>query len=200
MVREHRRATAHGAFISGLAAALIVLAASAGSAQDVPPREGQWIGVGLGGGIDRIMCDICRSTPRPGVSGYLRFGGTVSPSLLLGGEFNAWTRSDEGARQIIGALQAVAYWYPDPDGRFYLKGGVGAVGFRSEAEGDALRSLDPGIQAGTGIEYPIGAGLSMTPFVNFILAPFSTLTFNGDVASSGATVSMLQAGVGLTWH
>ncbi len=169
-------------------------------AQDVSTRGGQWIGVGFGGGFDQVACDVCAGDPKPGMAGYVRFGGTFGSRLLLGAEFDLWTRKDEGVRQYLGSLALVALLYGDASSRLYFKGGFGAVGFRAEEEGDALSSLTYGAQVGLGYDVPIGRGLSITPFVNLVLAPFADIDFNGDRAAGGATLGLLHGGVGLTWH
>lgn len=207
MCAFHRRATdrpgpaARGRIRRAWIAFLVVCATPA-MAQDPAEtniREGQWIGFGVGAGLDQISCDICTTTPKPGISGYFRFGGTLSERLLLGGEFTGWTRTDDGVRQMLGGLQAVAYWYTNPEGSFYLKGGFGAVGFRSEAEGDALTSLNLGGQFGLGYERRVASSISLVPFANLLVAPFSSLSFNGEEATR-ASVLLIQAGLGVTWH
>jgi hypothetical protein len=158
------------------------------------------LGVGFGGGFDQVSCDICAGDPKPGLAGYVRFGGTLSPRLLIGAEFDGWTRGDEGIRQYLGSLGAVVLWYTRPDGSLYLKGGLGAVGYRAEEDGDALTALTFGGQAGIGYELRIADNLSLAPFANLVLAPFAGLKFNGDPATDGAMLAMLQGGLGLTWH
>ncbi len=170
------------------------------TARHASARGGQWIGVGLGAGFDQVACDVCAGDPKPGMAGYVRFGGTFGSRLLLGAEFDLWTRKDEEVRQYLGSLALVALLYGDASSRLYFKGGFGAVGFRAEEEGDALSSLTYGVQVGLGYDFPIGRGLSITPFANLVLAPFADIDFNGDPASSGATLGLLHGGVGLTWH
>ncbi len=181
-------------------AAFALAAPESGEGQTTPARDGQWLGVGFGGGLDQVSCDICAGTPKPGYAGYVRFGGTLSSRLLIGGELNGWTRSDQAIRQYLGSLSAVVLWYTRPEGSFYLKGGLGAVGYRAEEDGDALTALTLGGQVGVGYEHRIGDNLSLTPFANLVLAPFAGLSFNGDPATDGATLGLLQGGLGLTWH
>ena len=181
--------------------ALGALAPAQAAAQSAAPvRDGQWLGVGLGGGLDQVACGVCAGEPKPGIVGHVRFGGTLSRKLLLGGEFDLWTRRDEGTRQFLASLGAVALFYADRDGRFHLKAGAGAVGFRAAEDGDELTALTFGITGGLGYDYPITETLSLTPFASLTLAPFADLKFNGDLAVGDATLGLLQAGLGLTWH
>lgn len=176
------------------------LAIGAGEAAGQSAREGQWLGVGLGGGVDQVACSVCAGDARPGIAGHLRFGGTLSSRLLVGGEFALWTRSDDGVRQFLAALSAVGLLYGGPDARFHLEFGAGAVGFRASEEGDELTALSVGVTGGVGYDVPLSPTLSLTPFASLTLAPFADLHFNGDLSVGGATLGLLQAGVGLTWH
>lgn len=184
----------------GLAVAAMLVALSAASIEAQVQREGQWLAVGLGGGVDQISCGVCQGDPKTGITGFVRFGGTISDRLLLGAEFDGWTRSDESIRQYMGALNAIAVLYAGPEARFHVKGGVGAMGFRASEEGDALTALTFGVTAGAGYDFPIRENLSLTPFASLTLAPFANLKFNGELAQDGATLGLLQAGLGLTWH
>ena len=178
--------------------ALIALSAAATAGQT--QRDGQWLAVGLGAGVDQVSCGVCQGNPNPGVTGFVRFGGTVSDRLLLGAEFDAWTRSDESIRQYMGALSAIAILYAGPEARFHVRGGLGAMGFRASEEGDALTALTFGITGGVGYDFPIRETLSLTPFASLALAPFASLKFNGELAEDGVTLGLLQGGLALTWH
>lgn len=163
-------------------------------------REGQWLSVGLGGGFDQVTCEVCQGSPESGPAGFVRFGGTISQRLQIGAEFDGWTRGDEGIRQYMGSLQAVAVLYADPVARFHFKLGAGAVGFRASEEGEALTALTIGASGGIGYDLPITETVSLVPFANLVLAPYSTLRFNGDEAVGGATLALLHGGLSITWH
>ena len=182
-------------------AATVVLALSSPAEAQVQ-REGQWLAVGLGPGLDQVSCSICRGTPKPGIAGFVRFGGTISDRLLLGAEFNGWTRSDgeDPIRQYMGALSAVAIAYAGPEARLNLKAGVGAVGFRASEDGDELTALTIGLTGGIGYDFPIRENLSLSPFASLTLAPFASLKFNGELAEDGVTLGLLTGGLSLTWH
>lgn len=202
--RDDRAGRSRGAGI-GMAMALglaLGTVAPAGVAAQVgtPVRDGQWLGVGLGGGLDQVACGVCAGEPKPGIAGHVRFGGTLSRTFLLGGEFDLWTRGDEGIRQFLASLGIVGLFYAGPDSRFHLKAGAGAVGFRAAEDGDELTALTFGVTGGLGYDYPITETLSLTPFASLTLAPFADLKFNGDLAVGDATLGLLQAGLGLTWH
>lgn len=183
------------------AALAILLAAPAGaSAQDASSgRGGQWFAIGVGGGFDEVACGVCSLEPRSGVGGHLRFGGTVRTGLRVGAEVTGWTRSEESVRQSMGAATAIALIHPNR-GPFYLKGGLGVMGFRAEDDGAALTALSFGLQAGVGYDLFLSDVISITPFVDLTVAPRANLNFNGDLAERGVTLALLNAGIGLTWH
>jgi hypothetical protein len=183
-----------------LVAAALLAAAMPAHGQEPRTRSGQWISVGLGVGFDRVGCGICSGTPRIGVTGYAAFGGTLSDRFSLAGALSGWTRSDEEVRQLVGSLLAVLHWYPEPEGPWHFTGGVGAVGYRAEEDGDALTSLSPGLRVGAVFERWVSAGVTLSPFATLTVAPTAKLHFNGEVAASGANVALLQAGLGVTWH
>ena len=79
------------------------LAVTTAWAQHPQTREGFWIGFGFGYGTAGLTCDDCGSTTREGsASGYVKLGGTLNKSVLLGGEVDAWTKSESGATVTLG--------------------------------------------------------------------------------------------------
>ena len=79
-------------FMTVLLAATLAFAPSA-AAQNVPLREGFWIGLGLGAGSLGFGGDVSGVDRETGLSGYLKLGATVSQHFLLGAETNGWTRA-----------------------------------------------------------------------------------------------------------
>ena len=129
--------------LSALALLLIAAFNAPAAAQGNPQtREGFWISFGVGFGS--LGCDDCDER-QGGTNGYLRMGGTLSQKLLIGGEVNAWTKSEDGASLTVSNFGPVLYFYPSPAGGFFLKGGLGlsmgAFGFTSKpVERDAVVS------------------------------------------------------------
>ncbi len=185
-----------------LGALLLLLSVpSLGEAQFLPnTRQGLWAGLGLGRGAGRIGCAICRGDRETDLSGYVRFGATVSPQFLLGGEVDHWRRSSEDLSERITSYQAVAYWYPGLRGAFYVKGGLGVVTYRAEDEADLLRADALGGQVGVGYELRVARSFSFTPYVNLIGSSKGDLKLNAAPITDDANVSLFQFGVGLTWH
>lgn len=181
--------------------AAIALAGSPLGAQEAGRRQGFWWGLGVSYGWVHASCDICASDRDWAISATGGLGGTVSRNLLLGAELNGWTRSEEAVDEYLGAVSAVAYWFPNRGGPLYLKGGLGYVAYRIDDEESALTSSGFGPQVGAGYEVPVSRHASLFPYLNLIITiPRGNLTFNGDRQAGRASVSLFQFGLGLTWH
>ncbi len=187
--------------IALLLSALLVLWSRPLSAQVSDPREGLWWGLGLDYGWVNVSCDICDGSRGAGLSATARLGGTISQSLLLGGEVNGWTNSEEGVDEYLGSFSAVALWYLTPDGSFYLKGGFGYMSYRIDDEENALTSSGFGPQVGAGYEFRVSRSFSIQPYMNAIITlPTGNLDFNGDREASEVSLGLFQVGLGVTWH
>jgi hypothetical protein len=146
------------------------------------------MGIGLGWGS--MGCSDCAGEREPGVSGYLKLGGTVNPRLLLGFELNAWTRERNNTTRSQGNASVVAFFYPQARRGFFLKGGVGVS---TLDRGISEPGYDPqtgiGFLAGAGYDVRVGNNVSLTPYANVVYGKFD----------EGST-NVFQAGLGLSWH
>src|SRR6266566_3612645 len=168
---------------SAMVMALLVLGVSVASAQHPQTRKGFWIGFGFGYGS--YSCTDCGSTGS--VSGYLKMGGTVGPHLLLGGETNGWTKSENGATIDAGNASFTAYYYPQPASGLLLRGGVGFSTTRVSSGGLSGSNTGVGATAGVGYDVRVGGNTSLTPVLNFVWGH----------PSSGFNQSILQFAVGV---
>jgi len=165
---------------------LLALGASVASAQHPQIRKGFWIGFGFGYGS--YTCTGCGSTG--GVSGYLKMGGTVSPHLLLGGETNGWSKSQNGATLTTGNASFAAYYYPQPAGGFFLRGGVGFSTISGSSGGSSASQTGLGATAGLGYDARVGVKTSITPVFNYVWGHPDT----------GFNHSIIQFALGVTFH
>lgn len=157
--------------------ALTLLWASPLLAQGYPQRrEGFTAAFGLGMGSAGVTCDGCESDRETAPSVFLRLGGAYSPSLILGGEINAWTKSEDDAdlggeaRVTMATINFVAQWYPAPARGFFVTGGLGLGTIRTEVDLEALpgtfssRTTGLGYQVGTGWDFRVAPNISLTPY------------------------------------
>jgi len=160
-----------------------------GAAQERPQvREGFFIGFGLGWGS--LGCSDCGGEREGGFSGYLKLGGTVNDQLLLGFETNGWTKEENGVTLSQGNLSGTAYYYPQPEKGFFLKGGLGLSTLDLSISGFGEGSETGfGLIGGLGWDARVGSNFSLTPYANFVYGSFD-----------GGSTNVVQAGLGLTWH
>jgi hypothetical protein len=185
---------------------LLVLATTSLSAQKSEenrnPRQGFWIGFGLGEGSTGADCSSCDNSRTTGLSGYLRMGGTLSQSVLIGGETNGWTHSKNSVDEAMGFASAVLIWYPSRTGAFYLKFGLGVMRYTADDGVDKLEANAAAGSLGLGYEFRASRNMSVNVFLNSLASAPASFKFDGVSAPSGEDIklNLVQFGVGLTWH
>ena len=185
-----------------------LMAAAAQINIPAPERKGFWIGGGLGYGAAKLSCGVCTTEGSRigGLSGYLRLGATITPSFLIGAEFDLWGGSmtpedsdSSGVGRFLGSAFATAYWYPSKRLGLYLKGGAGYLSYRIDGDKITLGTFAGTI--GAGFEIPVGGGFSILPFVNYLDSANGDVKLDGTtIVANDASVSMWQIGVGTTWN
>ncbi len=176
---------------------LVLLASAAGPVQaqrDRPPRglrearsqgpnarDGFWLAIGLGAGAESFRADdgLGWSDDKGGAVGYLKLGGTVSRSLLLGAEAQVWTARyygrtySEDYDRTLGSLMAIAQVYPSPTGAVWLKGGVGFARDELDLFGPPTQPTVTGrdglaFDLGLGYDFRVGRSVSLTPSLDLV--------------------------------
>ena len=186
-----------------LVAVLSLILSSTSSAQGATrpqTREGFGISFGFGSGSAGSECDFCTSERTSALSGYLRLGGHVNPSLFIGFESNGWNNSESGYDQSLGFYSAVAQWYPNVDQGFYLKGGLGLASYTETDGVDEVSASGLGLSLGTGYDFRVGKNFSLTPFANFHVSSKGELDFNDEATGLKVSANLIQFGLGFTWH
>lgn len=183
--------------------ALTLGVARQAAAQHPQTREGFWIGFGFGYGTASLTNDTIRAvgggSRESGATGFLKLGGTLSKSVLLGGEVNAWVKSDSGVTAELGNVSAAVYFYPAPANGFFLKGGVGFASTRFHNSGTATAS-GFGFLAGVGYDVRVGRNISLTPVANFYFGSDGDLKENGTTLDTGYRHNVFDFGLGITFH
>jgi len=161
-------------------------------------RKGFFFGVGLGGGGGKLYAEGESSDRLTGLSGHLRAGAALSPTVLLGGESNGWYRSESGLDETIGGLMVTAYVYPARN--FFVKVGSGLMTYRADDGIDDLTTVNLGSQVGIGYDIRLGRKTALTLVANYLFG------FNGDVEFSGldtgvrARPDLLQIGAAFSLY
>jgi hypothetical protein len=181
---------------------LSLTVAIAAQSQRPNTRTGFWIGFGFGDGSVGSDCTSCGNDRTSGFSGHLRLGGTLSRSVLLGGETNGWFHSSGGVDENLGFATFVAMFYPSARGAFYIKVGVGGMTYTADDGFDRITATAPAGSVGVGYEFRMGSNVSLAPFLNVLGTSAASFKINGLTATSDEeiTVNMVQFGLGIVWH
>ena len=171
-------------------------------AQESNTRRGFWWGLGISYGWAHVSCDICMADRKGNVSATVNLGGTISQSFLLGGELNGWMRGgEENVNEHMAAASGVAYWFPRASGSLHFKGGIAYMTYRISDDEEALTSSGFGPQIGVGYHIDITRHASLQPYLNAIVTfPTSDLDIDGNRQAADVSLSLVQFGLGLTWH
>jgi hypothetical protein len=177
-----------------LALAVLSLVVAPARAQRDAKHQGLWIGFGIGGGSN--MSDEAQGV-RAGGAAYFRLGGTLSQSVLLGGEVSAWARSIEGSTVSRANMNGIVMLYPMRKGLF-VKAGAGFATWMSSSTsgGTTISHTDGGFGASAGLGYDlqIGGNLFLSPGVDFAYQRVESQLF------SNTNGYLLLFTLGLTWH
>jgi len=176
--------------ILGIAVLSVAARPSGADAQNPQTRQGFFIGLGIGAGSFGVEGGDERDT---GVAGHVTLGGTLTPQLLLGGEFTGWTKEEDGARVSHTNATAIVQFYPIVEGGLFLRAGIGSSTLSiSGTSGNVTVSIDDtalGATAGLGYDIRVGSNFSITPYGLFVWGNFE-----------GGSANHFQGGLGVTWH
>ena len=178
-----------GALLALVAGAPAAVAADPGGAAREVHREGFLIGFSLGAGdLGPDPCDDCGL----GVGGDFHIGAMASRKVAVMLEGSFVTR-DEVTHGLFGV--AAQFW-PDPAGRFWLKGGIGV----GSLDHDNSFSGDPFDDHGNNHVYPTvfgGAGVEVVRSGRFTI----DLQLRGAATfQSGDTAHSVSVNVGANWY
>lgn len=161
-------------------------------------RDGFWLSGGLGYGGESFDArdGLGWSDDKGGGVVYLKLGGTVTPSLLLGLEGQLWGAdySYDQYERGLGSLMGIAQFYPAPRSDFWLRGGIGWARdyFRDyQTPGTTYTTTRNGsaFALGMGFDFPVSRKVSITPSVDFLAQHYDT-----------HNERVISLGVGVTFH
>jgi hypothetical protein len=154
-------------------------------------RQGFFISFGFGAGSLGFDCDNCDEDDDEranGVNFNFRAGGTLSQRLLIGGEINGWTKSEDDVTVTVMNIGPVLQFYPSAQGGFFLKGGLGLANFEVEAGPITFDSDGVGLTIGLGYDARVGRNFALTPYFDIVTSSFDGGSFN-----------QVAFGLGFTW-
>lgn len=175
---------------------LVLVVAASLSAQEMPQRQGFFIGLGLGGGGG----EVSGNTDANGGTGWLTLGGTVSQKLRLAADFQGFTPKDNGDANYATSTFA-ALWYPSARGNFFLKGGVGAAEVSIHRPGPDGSGVGFGSVVGAGYDFRVGRKISITPqFTMFGGGTGDIKDGDGNVLANDVNFGIATLSVGVVFH
>lgn len=171
-----------------LALSLITTMSLPAVAQGNPQtRQGFFISFGFGAGS--LGCDDCADDDRlNGVNFQLRAGGTLSQRLLIGGEVNGFTKSENDATLTVTNIGPLLQFYPSAQGGFFLKGGLGLATAEFDFGGISVEDEGFGVTLGLGFDARVGRNFALTPYFDILSSSFDGVSFN-----------QVAIGLGFTW-
>ena len=182
--------------------ALLVVAASAASAQYPQTRQGFWFGFGLGYGSGNSTCDNCLSGPRVSSNtAWIKAGGTLNPRVRLGGLIDAWSNKSGGTTETMANLTASVYLYPRPATGFFVTGGLGFSNYRVDTS-PVITGTGWGLTVGVGYDLRVGREVSLTPAASYGYGSVGNVNVSGvsDPYATGWKQNFLDFGLGITFH
>jgi len=181
---------------AALVVSLLLAPPAALGAQEAGSHHGFYLGAGLGHGSAQLTCSICQGGRNGGTSGYLSGGYSVTPRVRLGAEILAWYKGGQ-VDYLLTSAQLVAVLYPLPKSGFFLKTGFGLAKYAAEDSDDKVNTKAFAGQVGVGYEVPVGRGLALVPFANFLGTTGGDVRFNDTVSGLSANTSLIQVGIGI---
>lgn len=159
-----------------------------------------WLALGAGGGSVDIDCPVrCPSRRGTGVAGFFQVGGTPSPRVPVGIEFNGWRRDETGVQREYFLVTAFFDFYPVERGPLFLHGGFGAGRYVQETATEQLSAAGFGFQFGGGYEFRVSPHFLAAPYVRFLVALGQNAKANRFALSTDLNLNMIQLGGQVRW-
>lgn len=180
---------------------------SLASAQE---RQGFWGGLGGGWGSSDVACDDCDGDREGSGVGYFKLGWTLNERLLVGAEFNIWSktfaieRDVEATANLYNIFGTLTY-YPNAASGFFVRGGAGAA--IADVDFD-FAGTDVTVEVGTGLGLIAGGGydfrisprISITPAANFWYGQLGDVTLRGEPFLNDWKHNVFDVTIGITFH
>ena len=171
--------------------------------QGVRDIRGFWVGMGGGAGQFTLSCTGCQSLTRTGFSGDATIGYSLGRKFQVAVQFSG-DRAFDGPTAIeAGAVNALALASVPRFSRFFVGAGLGFAHFELVRSGSApsqvtVSGVDWQVEAG--YEYPLLAGMALTPAVTYGRLGARPAQIGGTPSTIQATGETFRLSIGLDWH
>ena len=156
-------------------------------------RSGLFFDLGLGAASSTVSVEG-ESVSEWGFSGNMALGGTLSPSVQIGGGTFGFYKKDWGT---MGNLMAIINWFPSPTGNFWLRGGAGYYVW-SEPFDVSVSGFS--FAASGGYDLMISPSIGIAPYATFLVGLPSEIKVNGTGLGFNASFRLLQFGAMLSMN
>jgi len=184
-----------------LLAALAISPPPAGAQAQQPLGVPLWAEVGVGHasmshcyGMYLVFCNFVEGRSAQSVYASV---GTASGRALVGVEAGGWQHQRGGARTTLVSAGALALAYPLAGRGLNLKGAAGLSSIVLSGQTDdiilAEDHLGGYLTAGLGYDLPVGAGLALTPALEYRYSTFRGRAFRDHAG-------LLQLGIGIAFN
>ena len=183
-------------------AILSLVASAVAAAQHPQKRAGLWVGVGTGYGGAKASCDNCASGSwTGGVTGFVRAGGTLGPSVRLGGTLEGWTRRSDGVAESMTNLAASVSYYPIGSLSFFVTGGLGVSRYRTNTS-PVAGGTGWGVVLGIGYDLDVSRRVSLSPGAGCAYSNVGNVSVadGGGTFARGWRQGVLHFELGVTFH
>ena len=162
--------------------------------------SGAWYGVSVGGGYLGSSCDSCDGSGQAGYTWGLHGGGYLSPSTAWGVEASAFYDLDGGGYPWLGALGLLLRWTPSQTRGGFVKVGAGWGWFKGlvPVGQDPPRANGFQGEVGGGWDFQAGEAVTLSPFVDFMLVPSTTVEDPQESLSERVTGYLVQFGIAVS--
>jgi len=193
------------------AAALLLGAIATPLAAQRPHRTGLWGEAGFGPGRIRVNCSNCANViVTRGDGGYLRVGGVLSNSVLLGIEASGtsneafgFEQGDSSVTADVAGVNVIVLWFPWRHG-FFLKGGVGVADGTftvrtTPTDSTTTEAFGSGLTFGLGWDLPISRRFALTANAGAFITAIGDVRLPASVADD-VIATTYQLTIGLTFR
>ncbi len=177
-------------------------AASTPETGTAPLRQGFNFSLGLGSASVGATCSACDTDLFDdrigGLSGNVRIGASLTSRLVLAVEGMGWFNNSDEIYRRVASASVVLLGYPSETSGFFVKAGFG--GIRGIVENDFLRVQTDGwsSQIGLGYDFPIGEGVAVTAFGEYVYTIAPATWVNGVSVDEAVSPNAFQVGLAIT--